>query len=676
MAVMTKYQRVLGRPINVGHLVGVLALAVGIAAISSLPASAVVRSFDNDATDNDWFHAANWDPNGGPDVFDDLTISSGMPSAATTVTSDGGGSIAVSGAGTIADFAGGVGLTPGLQVGNSGNASITVDSASRVQVTGLTFLGTLVGSRGEATISDPNTTWQSTSTFAVGFRGEGDLQLLDGATLTSNGGSVGNLSTAVGTALVDNATWNSSQSITVGSSGQGTMTVQNGSAVTATRTAIGTNANSMGELTIDASTWDNGGGQITLGNAGTGTLAIRNGAVMSNIDTAFVGIDPNALGTATVTGAGSRLEVAPDIQVGSRSKGELYVLDGGVVASGSGFLGTFGTPSDGFARVSDPNSAWSMSGIFSVGREGIGRLEVLNGGTVTNDSGQVGESAGSQGTVVVDGAGSLWSVAGVEVVGNNGQGTVVVSNGGEVSAVTILLEGNGLLTGNGQVTTIADVQVRGRVEPGISPGVLTINGPYSQLTGGTLAVEIGGTTVGTEYDQLAINGAASLGGDLEISLLDLGGGTFYPTTTDTFAVLTSSTLINPLDNVANGARLTTSNSLGSFQVNYGPGSSFDPNAIVLSDFLASADFDMDGDVDGDDLGLWETAYGSTDVGDANGDRHSNGLDFLIWQSQFGWGAPPVPVIRTVPEPGSVLLMSMGMVLFLNRRERRGRGEFV
>ncbi len=648
-----------------------LSIAILFAAVSTNPSWAVVRAFDNDASDNDWFNPANWDPNGGPDEFDDLTVSSGTPTATSTVTTDSGGSIAVSGAGSVADFSGGVGLTPGLQVGNVGNGSFTLDSAGQVQVSGLTFLGAQAGSRGEVTISDPNTTWSTNSTFVVGFRGEGDLMLLDGAELSSNGGGIGNLATAVGTALVDDATWNSTQVITVGSTGQGTMTVQNGAAITATRTAIGLNSNSVGELTLDASTWDNSGGQVTLGNSGTGNLTIRNGAGMTNNDTSFIGIQANASGTATITGAGSLWDITPDLQVGSRSHGELYALNGGVVASGSGFLGTFGATSNGFARISDPNSAWNMSGIFSVGREGVGRLEILNGGTVTNDSGQVGEDAGSEGTVVVDGAGSLWSITGVEVIGDDGQGTVIVSNGGEMSAALILVEENGLLTGDGQVSTTSNLQIRGRVEPGLSAGVLSIGGSYSQLGGSSLALEIGGATVGTQYDQLAVSSAASLGGDLEISLLDIGGGKFYPSSLDTFTVLTASILTGSLDNVANGGRLSTIGNWGSFQVNYGLGSGFDPNAIVLSDFLASADFDMDGDVDSDDLGLWETAYASTDVGDANGDGRSDGLDFLIWQQQFGLGVVPSPAaVSAVPEAGSAGLFLLGCVGILNCRTRR------
>ena len=49
-----------------------------------------------------------------------------------------------------------------------------------------------------------------------------------------------------------------------------------------------------------------------------------------------------------------------------------------------------------------------------------------------------------------------------------------------------------------------------------------------------------------------------------------------------------------------------------------------------------ADFDEDGDVDGDDLTLWQAGYGSGTLhsqGDADGDGDVDGRDFLTWQRQ-------------------------------------------
>ena len=53
----------------------------------------------------------------------------------------------------------------------------------------------------------------------------------------------------------------------------------------------------------------------------------------------------------------------------------------------------------------------------------------------------------------------------------------------------------------------------------------------------------------------------------------------------------------------------------------------------------TGDFDLDGDVDGDDLTRWENGYGSgsfatVSIGDADNDQFVTGLDFLEWQSNY------------------------------------------
>lgn len=55
--------------------------------------------------------------------------------------------------------------------------------------------------------------------------------------------------------------------------------------------------------------------------------------------------------------------------------------------------------------------------------------------------------------------------------------------------------------------------------------------------------------------------------------------------------------------------------------------------------VTAADFDVDSDVDGADLSIWESNYGTSNTatysqGDADGDRDVDGLDFLAWQRRF------------------------------------------
>lgn len=68
--------------------------------------------------------------------------------------------------------------------------------------------------------------------------------------------------------------------------------------------------------------------------------------------------------------------------------------------------------------------------------------------------------------------------------------------------------------------------------------------------------------------------------------------------------------------------------------------------------LTPGDFNEDSLVDGEDLEIWQSAYGSSDGGDADGDHDSDGRDFLIWQRNATSGLN----ITTVPEPAAAQLI--------------------
>jgi hypothetical protein len=113
-------------------------------------------------------------------------------------------------------------------------------------------------------------------------------------------------------------------------------------------------------------------------------------------------------------------------------------------------------------------------------------------------------------------------------------------------------------------------------------------------------------------------------------------------------------------------------------VNYGASSAFNQNQVVLSDFQLNltADFDEDGDVDGDDLTRWRNNFGTGTTpmqGDADGDNDSDGNDFLAWQQQLG-SVPAVPAAApsagAVPEPAASVLAAIVATLATAPRRRR------
>ena len=105
-----------------------------------------------------------------------------------------------------------------------------------------------------------------------------------------------------------------------------------------------------------------------------------------------------------------------------------------------------------------------------------------------------------------------------------------------VPVTTLASEGRGLVvspedTLSGQGIIGQDVYVWGRLSPGNSPGVIEITGdltfdgadtgviddayvpPAADDTVGTLVIEIGGNTAGSEYDQVRVSGDRGTGGN-------------------------------------------------------------------------------------------------------------------------------------------------------------------
>lgn len=88
-----------------------------------------------------------------------------------------------------------------------------------------------------------------------------------------------------------------------------------------------------------------------------------------------------------------------------------------------------------------------------------------------------------------------------------------------------------------------------------------------------------------------------------------------------------------------------------------------------------ADFDGDGDVDGQDFLTWQRNAGRTGGatamdGDANQDQNVDGLDLDVWQEQFGTVAAAV-TSEAIPEPAtSVLAVAAWAGLAAARRRRK------
>ena len=140
----------------------------------------------------------------------------------------------------------------------------------------------------------------------------------------------------------------------------------------------------------------------------------------------------------------------------------------------------------------------------------------LGGGTTltfTNASGSVTISsllAGS-GSLTKAGAGILQLVGDNTYTGatNVNVGSLRV-NGATTSGATVAT--GATLGGSGTISSNVTVNTGGTLSPGNSPGTLTVNGNLTMASGSTLFVEINGTTPGTQYDQVIVNGTVDVSG--------------------------------------------------------------------------------------------------------------------------------------------------------------------
>ena len=80
----------------------------------------------------------------------------------------------------------------------------------------------------------------------------------------------------------------------------------------------------------------------------------------------------------------------------------------------------------------------------------------------------------------------------------------------------------------------ASLKNAGQLSPGNPIGTLSISGTYTQTSTGVMNIDLGGLTAGTQFDQVAVTGAATIGGTLNLALAN----GFSPAASNAFKVLT------------------------------------------------------------------------------------------------------------------------------------------
>ncbi len=427
-------------------------------------------------------------------------------------------------------------ITAGAQLTVAGGVSLTVDSETW---TSIDVLGTL-NVAGTLAVSPAGTV-----TIEAGGQVQDAGTIGGSGTIISNGGSIQAMAAGTTTGLPIRT-----------NSG---LTVAGVNALTLSGSISGTGALAK-----------TGTGSLTLAGANTysGTTTVSAGVVDLQASAALGGV-----GTTTVA-SGAALNVDG---TGLAIANPLSLNGTGVGATGA---------LRNLANANSWSGAISLAGAASIASDGgtltLGAISATAKALTVTGTGNTtvgGVIALTTGALAKTGTGSL-TLAGA----NTYSGTTTVSAGtlsvdGSTAAGATSVAVGATLRGSG--TVAGTVSVSGTLLPGESPGQL-VSGAVTFVSGAAFAIEIGGTSPGTGYDQEQVaSGATTINSSVNLSLVDLGG--FTPTVGQTYVIL-SKTAAGAIGGTFNGLAqgATIANFLGSSlhaQISYAGG---DGNDVVLT----------------------------------------------------------------------------------------------
>jgi hypothetical protein len=207
------------------------------------------------------------------------------------------------------------------------------------------------------------------------------------------------------------------------------------------------------------------------------------------------------------------------------------------------------------------------------------------------------------------------------------------------------VNGSGSFTGTGTAVFLASLS------PGNSPAQVNFAGGATLGGGTSLLMELGGSTVGTGYDKIDVEGQLSIGGVLSLSLIN----GFVPAAWSSFDLLDWGSLAGTFSSI----------NLPSLPVGQ-----WDTSKLYVDGTLSvslGGDFDHNGTVNAADYVVWRKGLGTI---------YSAG-DYDVWRAHYGEGGSgsgsgSAASGAAVPEPGTAMLWLMAMVFsVLTRGARRG-----
>lgn len=223
-------------------------------------------------------------------------------------------------------------------------------------------------------------------------------------------------------------------------------------------------------------------------------------------------------------------------------------------------------------RTLTNNGVITWNGSGTVGLENSAKIINQAGGSfLIQTNGMIDFITPLGGTFENAGVVARQSGAGVATidVGFQNRGVLEAGSGTLAFTAALLNDTSGVIRGSATLDLSAATFFNyGTFAPGTSPGILTVNGNYTQTDTSALNIELGGITAGSEYDRLAVSGNANLNGYLNVSLIN----GFLPQLGDQFDILLFGSRSGEFDNlnlpyVGIGKALDTSYTAGSLQLN-------------------------------------------------------------------------------------------------------------
>jgi T5SS/PEP-CTERM-associated repeat protein len=398
----------------------------------------------------------------------------------------------------------------------SGTGGLALTNTGTFILTGLTsgtgrFDLAITASRGALSIGTTGT-----SPLVVGDNGTGSL-FVTGGTVRNGAGFLGFAQGSLGTATVTSGSWTNSRILYVGHSGTGTLDVAGG-VVTNSNAHLGFTAGGVGTAIVTSGVWNNRGllhvGGAVGGTGGTGTLSLTGGNVSSV--TTYIGSNPTALGTVTVTGG--TWSNSAHLYVGTSGTGSLTISGsggaGGVVIVGGtlskGASGTINLNAGGTLQIGT-GSAWGALATDLVNNGALVFNRIGSGTVAASISGAGSLTTRGAGTLRVSGTSSYTGATAIDA------GSFLVNGGLGSTAVSV--NAGALLGGSGTIGGLVTVVAGGTLAPGDGIGSLAIGGA-TLLDGAGFAYEIN-SSAPLAADLLSVAGDLSLAGTVGLTLIDL-----------------------------------------------------------------------------------------------------------------------------------------------------------